>query len=245
MMKNALLLFAFVGFFMVWGQAIWAQFGSLDVQESDVPVVIELYTSQSCSSCPPADQVLESLAEKDNVIALACHVTYWNYLHWVDTQSHEFCTERQRAFAASRGSGRVYTPQMVVNGDDEFVGSRKSEASAAINRAIRQNKVKAVKISGDTREVSVKLPQTANGTYGVWVYGYQDSLTQDIPSGENRGRSVTYVNAAQHEVFAGDWDGTAKTLEIELPDSDVIDGIVVIAQQDKYGPVAAAGKLVF
>ncbi len=242
MMKNFALFLALVSVFALWGQAIQAQFGSLDVEESTVPVVVELYTSQSCSSCPPADKILHDLSQQKNIIALSCHVTYWNYLHWKDTQSQEFCTERQRAFANARGTGRVYTPQMVINAETEFVGSRKGEASSVINRAIREEKVKPITISKDDNKLSFDLPNVAPGKYGVWVFGYKDKHTQNIPSGENKGKTVTYVNSAQHQHFAGDWDGTAVSMDVDIPQNVDIDGFVVIAQSEKYGPVVAAGQ---
>ena len=112
-----------------------ARFVDVDAGASQSPVVVELFTSQSCSSCPPADRNLGKLSENPNVIALGFHVTYWNHLHWEDTLSNEFSTKRQRSYAAAFRNGRVYTPQMVVNGEQEFVGSNGSKVNAALKKA--------------------------------------------------------------------------------------------------------------
>ena len=97
--------------------------------------VVELFTSQGCASCPPADALLTALSERDDVVALAYHVDYWDYVGWKDTFGQEAYSDRQRAYAKSWGSSRIYTPQMVVNGARAVVGSRRAEVQHALGSA--------------------------------------------------------------------------------------------------------------
>ncbi|MCD8496909.1 MAG: DUF1223 domain-containing protein [Alphaproteobacteria bacterium] len=156
----------------------WAAF-------SEDPVVVELFTSQSCSSCPAADKVLKDIAQRPGVIALGFHVTYWDHLGWKDTLSKSFATERQRNYAAERSSSRVYTPQMVVNGGEEFVGSDKSRLSRAISKA---SALSTITVDRHPQKLSLSLPELSGGPYMLWVYGVRGALVQPIRSGENRGR---------------------------------------------------------
>ncbi len=248
MIRNISVFLLFVLVVALWGRALQARFSDLDISTSPNPVVVELFTSQSCSSCPPADAVLAELSGRDNIIALGCHVTYWDHLNWRDPQSQEFCTERQRHYAQFRNSRRTYTPQMIVNGTDEFVGSRRDTASSVIARAQFQNTVQSVGIRKSIQgKFHLDLPEIErNGKrYGIWVFGYKSQHDQDIPSGENRGRSVTYVNAAQSQTYIGAWDGRAEKREVKIPLDQNIDGIIVIIQNRDFGPITAAGKLVF
>ena len=228
-----------IGALTFWTSSLRAQFGNLESDAIDKPVVVELFTSQSCSSCPPADKNLAKLSENPNVIALGFHVTYWNHLHWEDTLSHEFATKRQRAYSNYKRSSRVYTPQMIINGDEEFVGSR----SGVLNRALgRAKKVEPIKISDNGDSLNVTLPDLKDGNYTLWLAGTKDTHTQEIPSGENRGRTVTYHNAVLHYEKAGNWDGSAQELSVNKPGGD-IDRYVILAQESGHGPIKAAGKL--
>ncbi len=210
----------------------------------EAPVVVELFTSQSCSSCPPADRILASLAQNPNIIALSCHVSYWNHLHWKDTLSHEFCDMRQHGYAGKKGSRRVYTPQMIVNGTNEFVGSHNSKVKFALNNAQR-NPIQAIKIEmPNPYSIEFTLPEADKDSYRLWAFGYQNTHHEDIPSGENRGRSVTYANPVQSYTNLGAWDGKAAKHEFTTPDAK-IDGIAILAQRGGYGEIIAAGKLVF
>lgn len=232
--------------FGLWGKNLQAQFGSLDVSSGDVPVVVELFTSQSCSSCPPADKVLGDLTAADNVIALSCHVDYWDHLHWKDTLSQKFCTERQRSYSRAMNSRRVYTPQMVVNGQTEFVGSRGGQAVKTVSDAGNGGAVKAIRISRSGDRLNVTLPDVAGtGHYTIWVMGYNASHMLNIPSGENRGRTVKYTNSVIALDRLGSWAGDSQAHEIALPRATAgnLDGVAIIAQQGSHGAIVAAGNL--
>lgn len=204
------------------------------------PLVLELFTSQSCSSCPPADALLKAAGETPNVIALGFHVTYWDHLGWKDTLSQDFSTQRQREYAAEKGSGRVYTPQMIVNGGAEFVGSDGSSLKQAAADAPPIARV-GLKVRGHA--LIAELPRLPRGRYTLWLFATKDSLTQKIESGENGGRSVTYSHVVMMQQNLGFWDGNpgAQTYEINAPLG--ADQLVILAQQNEFGPIQGAGSL--
>ncbi|HEY9079663.1 DUF1223 domain-containing protein [Magnetovibrio sp.] len=208
----------------------------------DGPVVVELFTSQSCSSCPPADALLGELAQHDNIIALGCHVTYWDHLNWRDTLSRKFCTERQRAYARHMGAAQVYTPQMVVNGRTEFVGSNRTEAT----RAIAAGTVVPIQLTLDTDTLTATLPALAGGPslQTLWLMRTGSEHTQAIKSGENRGKTITYVNAVESLEQLGTWSGAAQTLSFPLPKGEAKNpSYVLIAQPQGFGAISAAGRV--
>lgn len=213
--------------------------GLAPAAQADPPVVVELFTSQSCSSCPPADKVLSKLAEQDNIIALSCNVTYWNHLHWKDTLSREFCTERQRNYARIKGQRGPYTPQIIVNGSGETVGSRGGE----VNRLIKQaHTIGEITISPKVGSLDINLPDLQDGQYKLTLFTFGPAHTQDIPSGENRGRTVTYTNPVDDLVELGAWNGDTQIMEFDTSAYQPRGGYAVIAQ-DARGVIHAAGQL--
>lgn len=226
-----------------WNKGLQAQIeNELNNVELDDPVVVELFTSQSCSSCPPADEILMKLSDKANIIPLGFHVTYWNHLSWEDTLSKEFATKRQRGYSASAGSKRVYTPQMIVNGRTEFVGSHGNKLIKALKNA---RPIKSLKIARDNAVINIKIPTMPNqkSKCRIWLFATQSDHTQSIPSGENKGKSVHYVDAVLYEESLGDWDGQGKIITAQIPKIDNIDAITILIQQNGFGPILAAGKI--
>lgn len=216
------------------------------IEGSATPVVLELFTSQSCSSCPPADKVLGDLADKhDNIIALSCNVTYWNHLHWKDTLSKDFCTERQRSYAQSFSSKRVYTPQIVINGQHEMVGSRGNAVRNRVAKAVEKQAVKVIAITSQGETLQIKLPEiVGNDSFALHLITHGARHTQSIPSGENRGRTVQYTNPVQDIISLGTWDGTSKVITYDVSEIKNASGFVILAQKNGVtGPIAAAGKI--
>lgn len=222
------------------------------------PIVLELFTSQSCSSCPPADKILGELAANNqNIIAMSCHVTYWNHLHWKDTLSSEYCTKRQRDYATSLKSRRVYTPQIILNGTYEMVGSRKHAIENAMRKAapiknITMQRVEGVNIiKTQNREITradnkyiFDLPQLKSGEYYPILSAYRETHTQDIPKGENSGRTVTYTNPVIMALNFDTWNGTAKTLTYDAIDLPAAAGFFLsVHQGSPTGEIVAAGQL--
>jgi hypothetical protein len=171
--------------------------------DDEVPVLVELFTSEGCSSCPPADALLIQLAQTQpvkgvSVIALGEHVDYWDRLGWRDPFSDARFSERQSAYAAARRSSNIYTPQMIVDGDAEFVGSDRDTALAAIARAASRPKPRIALTwlpapNERTATLWVDLPAgaTADGA-AVYVAIAEDGLRSDVARGENAGRALTH-----------------------------------------------------
>lgn len=210
--------------------------------------VVELFTSQGCSSCPPADELLQSYANDPNVIALSFPVDYWDYLGWKDTLASPRNSERQRAYAKARGDGAIYTPQVVVNGMEHVNGSHK----AAIDGAIEQTNKKL-----EPEHIPLWFWQernTLNIATGVvpgnrpikeatiWLGVVQTKATVDIKRGENAGKELVYTNVVRELTPIGLWKG--QPVKIQIPRTAVMlaetQKSVVIIQEGKAGPIIAA-----
>ncbi|MBP7757998.1 MAG: DUF1223 domain-containing protein [Alphaproteobacteria bacterium] len=214
--------------------------------KAKTPVVIELFTSQGCSSCPAADKFFEQLAGQENVIALSCHVSYWNLGSWTDTLSQDFCDIRQHGLASLDNPPKIYTPQMIMNGMNPFIGSRPDDIKSAISAA-RNQEVQPIAITRNEKILRYELPEAAIKTpkgFRLWMYGYKKSVSEDIKAGENGGLKVHYVNAAVTYDNLGPWEGDPITSAAIVPQEDV-DGVVIFAQAGGYGRIVAAGKIEF
>lgn len=207
------------------------------------PIVLELFTSQSCSSCPPADRLLEKLSkENNNIIAVSCNVTYWNHLHWEDTLSKDFCTQRQRQYVQTLQSRGPYTPQIVINGQDTMVGSRARQIQQSIKTA---PPLKNINLMLENKILKIRLPETpGNDSYAITLLAHGKTHHQKILSGENRGRNVNYTNPVQDIISLGTWDGTGKTMSYDISTLEKSQGYVVLAQKNgTTGSIIAAGKI--
>lgn len=226
-----------------WSQYIYASLDdNLLSKNEENPIVIELYTSQSCSSCPPADRILSEISDKPGVITLGFHVTYWDHLQWKDSLSRKFATERQHDYSDKAGGRRVYTPQMIVNGTTQFVGSNKGDLAKAIKDS---RPVLPLSIARDRNYININLPNIQNfkGSAHIWLYALQKNYTQTMPSGENKGKTVNYSSAVLYEESLGRWNGIQKITSTPVPKINNIDSLVVLVQQDAHGPIIAAGRL--
>lgn len=177
------------------------------------PTVAELFTSESCSSCPPAEQVLAGLAARPDVIALGFHVDYWNGIGWHDRFSAPAFTARQVAYARRLGI-ETYTPALVVNGGEAVVGSDQAAVAAALAHAAAPGI--AVRATRNGNAIDITVGQGA-GTGQVILIGYDPTATTDVQAGENAGRHVTDVNPVRSVRAIGAWRGTALTLRAPLP----------------------------
>lgn len=204
------------------------------------PVLVELFTSQGCSSCPPADDAFAALADRPDVVALAFHVTYWDRLGWRDTFGDERFTERQRTYAAWLGTGQFYTPQAVVAGEVHLVGSD-SRLEALIARVRERSAPVAIRVASDGRVRLPALAQPADAT--LWAAAYDDARTARIERGENAGRTITYRNVVRELVDLGAWDGREHTLRLPEPlaNRGVGGDLVVVAQEPGLGTILALG----
>lgn len=188
------------------------------VDVSSRPIVVELFTSQSCSSCPPADVLLTELAQRRNdVLPLSFHVTYWNNLGWRDPFSFPAATERQRAYAARVGDQSVYTPQMVVDGTQSFVGSSRNEAEAAIRRA-KAGQIMAVPLHLEHQGEDLMIAVGAGaGPGAVLLVGFDPEHSTAVGGGENGGRRLQESNVVRSIQTIGQWTGKPLQLQQPLP----------------------------
>jgi hypothetical protein len=203
--------------------------------------VIELFTSQGCSSCPPADALLAKLATDKDLIALSLPVDYWDRLGWKDTLAKHAFTERQVAYSSVRGDGQVYTPQAVVNGKEHAVGSQRAAINAAVKETVSSLSVPLeVARSGDALQVSVGAAAEASPPHGTLVVmPYLASRDVAIGRGENARRTITYTNIVRDIVPIGDWNGKPIARTIPLNEYKNYDGVVVILQAGSPGKPGA------
>ena len=243
MVKTVFLLIFSLLILVVGSKSLQARFGDVGADDVKGPIVVELFTSQSCSSCPPADRNLTSLAENQDIITLGFHVTYWDHLHWKDTLSRPFSTDRQRDYSRFQKNNNVYTPQMMVNGVRGFVGSRNDKIAKALANATPVASISLSIIDQD--HMSADFEMMADGHYTIWLAGVKRHHVQDIGSGENRGRSVEYSNAVLSLEELVSWDGRAKAITINHAQNagDMIDRYVILAQERGHGAIVAAGQV--
>jgi hypothetical protein len=199
--------------------------------------VVELFTSQGCSSCPPADKVIGDLAKDPTVIALSMPIDYWDYLGWKDTLADSRFSARQKAYSQVRGDRDVYTPQVIVNGATQVIGSDPVQIEAAIATTRKGESVMSVpvsvSVSGKHVNVSVAGTEAARAAHGeVWICSVAKAVPISIARGENRGRELTYYNVVRNWLKVGDWTGNAAswTLPLENISRDGVDAAVVYVQ---------------
>lgn len=224
--------------------AALAVFGLLQTSQAVAqtgPVVIELYTSQGCSSCPPADAMLHDLAKRDDVIALALHVDYWDYIGWADVFANPEFTARQHAYARAANSATVYTPQMVIGGVDHVIGSRPMQVMDAVQAQRRRGNPVTVSIARSGDRIQINAEPGGRGDFVVQLVRYTPQETVSIRRGENAGRNLSYANIVKSWDVISEWDGRS-ALNIAAPAAGS-DPVVVIIQHAGNGPVVGAAQL--
>jgi hypothetical protein len=218
---------------------------------ADPRAVVELFTSQGCSSCPPADKIMGELAKDPSVIALSLPIDYWDYLGWKDTLADSRFSARQRAYSHMRGDREVYTPQAVVNGSVHVIGSDREGIEGAILDTTKSDAVMSVPVSmslsGRQLNVSVAAsPAGSAANHGeVWICGISKAVPIAIGRGENRGHEVTYHNVVRNLLKVGDWDGSAGNWSVPLENisREGVDAAAVYVQdgsRDRPGPMLGA-----
>ena len=203
------------------------------------PVVVELFTSQGCESCPPADRLLGELAQRPDVIALAYHVDYWDHLGWKDRFGLPEATARQRAYARALTLSGVYTPQMVIDGATDVVGSDRPGVLAALGA--RRDGVPVRLSRADGRLVIALGPMKDAGPAEITVVSYSREAETTVTRGENAGRTLKEYSIVRSVQPLGRWDGGAKRLSLDLsslPDSATMAAVLV--QGDGEGPMLGA-----
>jgi hypothetical protein len=212
------------------------------VSAGEPRAVIELFTSQGCSSCPPADRLLGELTRDPSLLTLSLAVDYWDYLGWKDTLALHGHSNRERAYAEARGDREVYTPQVVVNGAVHVLGSDKSAIEAAIGQMQRRDALSlpvAIKIADGKVIVNVPDSVGAQRKAEVWLCPITGKVTVTIKRGENGGHTLTYTNVVRRWVKLGDWTGKAQTYTI--PVTDIPNGSFALKDIDKLSVLVQTG----
>jgi len=215
----------------------------VQAQAQAQPVLVELFSSQGCSSCPPADRLLQDLAGREDVVALALHVDYWDYIGWKDSFARPEFTARQRAYAREAGSEMVYTPQMIIDGTDAVMGSRPAQVARLIasHRSAPPTADLKVTRQGGRLSISARARSGMRGRCTVRLVRYRPRASVAIESGENAGRTLDYANVATEISDLGQWD-MSRPLELEAPMAGDLPSVVIV-QMGRFGPVQAVARI--
>ncbi len=242
-------LFQIIGCTTLFNIAFFNASLTAQAQNNEPVTVVELFTSQGCSSCPPADAFLGKLTKRKNIIPLTLPVDYWDYLGWKDTLAKKQYTNRQKFYARTRGDGQVYTPQIVINGISHAVGSNQYSVDSQIQKASKQSKETSMPISLETNDsdIWVKVgdanPNAKIKSGTIWLAHVSKNITVSIGRGENTGRTITYYNVVKKLKSIGNWSGN--NIDIKLKQSDKLKEkgfYVVFVQSDKNGLILAATR---
>ncbi|HUJ02655.1 MAG TPA: DUF1223 domain-containing protein [Rhizomicrobium sp.] len=209
--------------------------------------MVELFTSQGCDSCPPADAILTQLAaSRRDVLAMTLPITYWDMLGWKDTFASDADTKRQKAYAQTMGHGGVYTPEMIVDGISDVVGSRETQVNAAIAARAADAQSVSVTLSASKTEVRVMVGSAeGHDDATIWFFRVLPQASVTVTGGENAGHTMTYRNVVRDIRAVGMWKGQPVTLD--LPREELTgrskDSIAVIVQQGGYGRIVGAAMI--
>ena len=221
--------------------ALSAPFVSPQVEAaSDMPVLVELFTSQGCSSCPPADKLAATLNASTGATVVSFNVDYWDYLGWRDTLAKPEYTQRQMDYARYRGDNDVYTPQIIIDGENHAVGSNQAQVTNAISAAYKTQSKLPMTLKATDTELIVELSEgAAIPEATLWIMAIAPTVSVKIERGENAGHEIAYQNVVRKLVPAGMWNGQAAKLT--LPRKGIITGDVksclAVLQKGKVGQV--------
>ncbi len=221
---------------------LWVAAATVAAADSEQGVVVELYTSQGCSSCPPADNLMGEISDMPGVIGLALHVDYWDYIGWKDTFGQAKFSERQRSYAHASGDKMIYTPQMIINGGERLIGNNPAPvvgAIAAAAKAPRDVTLSLQRQGGKLLITGSAAHPLPSGTF-VQLVHYTEQKSVTIERGENAGLTMEYHNVVTSWQKLGDWSGTSD-LRME---ADAGSGpVVVLVQGAGPSEVLAAARL--
>jgi hypothetical protein len=211
------------------------------------PIMVELFTSQGCSSCPQADAFLGELQSRQDVVAVSFNIDYWDYIGWRDTLASHENTLRQQAYARVLSSHQVYTPEMVIDGDEDVPGNQRENALQIIEKCKREDLDERVpvtlRLAGDDVDVTLGAGPRREAT--VWMAHTLGTRAVNIGRGENRGRVVTYHNVVRSFAAVGKWSGDALSLRLPIKGQpgENSDGIVVWVQTGEMGQILGAAQI--
>jgi hypothetical protein len=217
----------------------------ISLETPPAPVVVELFTSEGCATCLPASDYLRELAGRRNILPLSFHVDYWDYTGWQDRFANPAFAERQRAYAAARGKSMMYTPQMVIAGAIESLGTDRKAVEKGLKKADRRHAMYALGLAKDpSGGIHLRLPQaTLSVPASLWLVTYAYEGVTDIQAGENRGKRMVSANVVRSLRKVGNWNGAAEDRQITLTADEIAlkpDACAIIANEAEFGPVVAA-----
>jgi hypothetical protein len=213
---------------------------------AEPPVVVELFTSQGCSSCPSADAYLGELAQRDDVIALSFHVDYWDYGGWRDRFAEPQHAARQKAYTERFKRHFVYTPQMVVNGEAEATGSARERVDRMITGALTDMRVPMRMVPRGGDAISVEVDAAAfTGSADLWFVRYDAVQETAVDSGENAGKRLRNYNVVRELRRLGEWHGEALSVDLPAVEDAMAPGggCAVILQAAEMGTILGAAEL--
>jgi hypothetical protein len=220
--------------------------------ESTTPhAVIELYTSQGCNSCPPADRVLYQInQEHTDLLALSYHVDYWNYLGWTDPFSDSQYSDRQRDYANRMRERYVYTPQVIINGDNVVQATAKRRIESTADALPGLKDISAITLASDSTGLpargtvalrNITMPGSGNA-HRIWIIGFDREHQRDVLSGENAGKRLVHANVVREMIDLGPWDGSSKDIPFAMTKA-CDGGIAVLVQNGNGGPIISASVI--
>lgn len=209
--------------------------------QAEPVVVVELYTSQGCSSCPPADEFVSMLAANPQILPLALHVDYWDYIGWADKFAHPKFTDRQRAYAKAVGSRTIYTPQLIIGGADRIEGFAPEETAERLRAHLEAGTPVRLTVTreGDKLVIRAEADPPLDEPVRVQLVRYKPEETVTIERGENAGKTVTYTNIVTSWERIGDWSGR-EPLELTAPFPGDEPGAVIVQHEGPAAILAAA-----
>ena len=228
--------------FAIMAGGLWLAAVNPALAQSKPMVVVELYTSQGCSSCPPADEFMAELVANPDVIALALHVDYWDYIGWKDDFAHSAFTDRQKEYARAIGSRTIYTPQMIVNGEERVEGHNPEAVNSMVQMQLMEPSVVSLMLQREGDVLTIRASgEVANGPFSVNVVRYVPNETVSIERGENAGLTMEYHNIVTAFDTVGEWSGAGPldmetTLTGEGP-------VAVFLQSQGPGAIITAARL--
>jgi hypothetical protein len=211
--------------------------------QADPVVVVELYTSQGCSSCPPADEFVAMLAANPQILPLALHVDYWDYIGWADKFAHAQFTDRQRSYARAIGSRTIYTPQLIIGGADRIEGFAPEETADRLRAHLEAGQTVKLTVTreGDRLVIRAEADPPLDEPVRVQLVRYKPEETVTIERGENAGKTITYTNIVTSWERLDDWSGQ-QPLEMSAPFDGDQPGAVIV-QRDGPAAILAAVRV--
>jgi hypothetical protein len=231
--------------FAAWTGATRARAG--ETPAGAAPTAIELFTSQGCSSCPPADELLYEMAGREEVVAISWHVSYWDYIGWKDPFATAWSTDRQMGYRGKLGRNYAYTPQMVIDGRHDVVGSRRGLVGRTVDQS-RRDAAGRIPVTLARDPVSGELviafaAHALERNLDIWLVGYSGVHETKVLRGENRGGTLRNTHIARTLQNLGTWDGAAGSIRIAPAAHDDVAGFALLLQEPGQGAILGAAKL--